>query len=219
MRPARTLATQGSLVRAGSGGISSPKTRGSQLARSVAGPVQSQRQPDANPSAIEVKMPPPRPSLAPPEPVPVEHSSAYLVEERRKEKAEERSAELASARAPAHDDEGFTGNAVQFLLRKGDSVLDSMEEESDDNKSVPVVIERVLGAPAARVTSNVARAGAELTASAVKEVLEIGAPVARRAAVQGLSFVGKVLQRAIAEGEAKPQAAVQKVERRADREA
>lgn len=163
------------------------------LVRAASGPEASPKGPSPLTKG-SIKMPAPRPSVPAPEPVPIVHSSAYLVQKRRQEKRE-----ACDISTPAStlsndgrwDEEPFTGNAVQFLLRKGDNTLDQIETAPG---SVSVALERAMSSPAAQIAGYVAKSGARLTAKATQEALEAGLPVARKMAVQGLTLAGKAIE-------------------------
>ncbi|KAK9907660.1 hypothetical protein WJX75_007770 [Coccomyxa subellipsoidea] len=97
----------------------------------------------------------------PPEPVPVEHSPAYLLRHRSKTEA----ADLSIVRAK--QEEPFTGNAVEWAVRRLDASLD--EAELDPPPGAKAIIDVARG-PFGTATVQGVTAAARVTVKAAAPV-------------------------------------------------
>ncbi|KAK9907659.1 hypothetical protein WJX75_007770 [Coccomyxa subellipsoidea] len=106
----------------------------------------------------------------PPEPVPVEHSPAYLLRHRSKTEA----ADLSIVRAK--QEEPFTGNAVEWAVRRLDASLD--EAELDPPPGAKAIIDVARG-PFGTATVQGVTAAARVTVKVGTTALKAAAPVGK----------------------------------------
>jgi len=102
----------------------------------------------------------------------------------------------ASLRANVPPEAPFTGNAIEYILRKGDDALNGIEGAPNH---VVEAVEKVIESPGAKLASGIARKASTLTVKAAGEVLVAGLPVAKTVMVQGLTVAGKVLSASLKE--------------------
>ncbi|PSC75612.1 ABC transporter substrate-binding [Micractinium conductrix] len=127
-----------------------------------------------------------RDAAAPPQPVPVEHSSSYLLRNRRQLSADD-AAELRQQRGV---DEPFSGSAVEWVLRKADESLDEIEENPPEYAKV---LYDLSTGPVGKAASAGVTTAAKVTVQVGAEALKAAAPVGKWALQQGVKLaVGAV---------------------------
>jgi len=128
---------------------------------------------------------PPRQAAPPPQPLPVEHSAAYLLRHRNPVQSP-----VASRSRDAADDEDadqIAGNAVERALRRLDRSLDELE---DNPPPLAETLWAVSNSPVGTATSK----GISTAAKVGKEAVMLAIPAGKWALTQGLKVaVGAVV--------------------------
>ncbi|KAL4428179.1 hypothetical protein ABPG75_002268 [Micractinium tetrahymenae] len=152
------------------------------------------------PRPLVVKSLPVARAAAPaPQPVPVEHSSAYLLRNRRQlSPAEEEQQRQERGGEP------FTGSAVEWVLRKADESLDEIEENPPEYAKV---IYDISTGPIGKAASASVTTAAKVTVQVGAEALKVAAPVGKWALQQGVKLavgaVAKGISSAVNSGDSK----------------
>lgn len=155
-------------------------------------PTATRQEPAANgvDNPIVITIPPRRSPTAPPEPVPVIHSAAYMIEVRSAELKVRKDVVESSDDVPSTtsrynsiDEEDFQGNAIEWALARADESLTEMEKNPSPATEA---IWRVSQSPVGEAAGRGIRSAARLTVTAGAEALKIAAPVGAWAFKKGL---------------------------------
>eukprot|EP00884_Botryococcus_braunii_P012562 jgi/Botrbrau1/21306/Bobra.0184s0017.1 len=129
-------------------------------------------------AGVVASVPTQRTAGPPPEPVPVQHSPSYLL--RHRQSRDDEQGALAST--SSQDQEPFSGNAVEWALRRIDRSLD----EAEANPPLPAkVMWDVARGPVGAAAAKGATVAARTTVKVGGEALKAAAPVGKWALEQG----------------------------------
>lgn len=139
-------------------------------------------------------IPQPRTPAAPPQPVPIEHSSAFLIRSRRDPVDD--SQQLVSKKQ--QQAEAFNGNAVKWALKKADESLDEIEENPPEAvKAIYDISRGPVGSAAGKGVTTVAKLTWQVGTEAVKAATPVGKWALQQGAKLAVTAVTKGIQHAV----------------------
>lgn len=131
-----------------------------------------------------VNLPEARQPAEAPSPVPVQHSESYLLRQRRPSEEYDRPRSRA-----AEEQEPFTGNAIQWTLRKWDQ---RMKQEELNPSSSTQTAWKVGSGSAGTAAGKGVSAAAKLSLTAGQEIVKAAVPASKWALSQGLALAWKL---------------------------
>lgn len=137
---------------------------------------------------LVIKPPPLSKSPAiPPQPAPIEHTSSYLL---RSSKHNESIQQDDNESSLGIEKEPFTGNAVDWILKKADESLDAVEQ---DPPAYAKAIYEISTGPVGTTASKGVSFAAKMTIEAGSQALQAAAPVGKWILAQGAKAVGDAI--------------------------
>lgn len=154
------------------------------------------------PIVVTPKTKPVRQVGPPPEPLPVQHSATFVLRQRTPQaglSVSEPGAGNGSKAEP--DDDLYSGNALQYLLRKADESLDEIEDNPPEAAKVMYEVSKgPVGTATAKGVELVGKVGYMAGKEAIKVLVPAAGKVAAWAVQQGAKAAMGAVQKSLQEG-------------------